>query len=58
MTDPTHLCSPPECERAGTAWGCSCGQWWVSTGLDLWAGRWGWRRERWWERRRRLRRDT
>ena len=43
----------------GTVWACDCGQHWVSRGntdIDGWmhVGL-GWRRERWWERRRRLR---
>lgn len=44
----------------GTVWACDCGQHWVSLGNTCVKG-WmhvglGWRRERWWERRRRLRR--
>jgi hypothetical protein len=40
----------------GTVWECACGRAWVSLGRTPSSLDAGWRRERWWERRRRLRR--
>lgn len=58
-----HACLTPPA-ALGTVWECSCGDVWVFEWVPT-RRRGGlvtlahseWRRERWWERRRRLRRD-
>jgi hypothetical protein len=44
---------------AGTVWGCECGLVWVALPprAPNWPGDVTWRREHWWERRRRTRND-